>query len=105
MHIMFFSCNGLVLDRPMPPGMSQYPILLHKYLQNEVRPAVCHKEPQLMEHAVIFLLDNATPHHHRNVQNLVHWWGCEVLAHHSYSPYLAACDYLFAHVKEHLQGK
>ena len=33
-------------------------------------------------------------------------WGWEVLAHPPYSPDLAPCDYwLFACVKEHLQGK
>jgi hypothetical protein len=48
----------------------------------------------------------ATPHCHRNVQNLVHKWGWEVLAHVPYSPDLTPCDcWLCAHVKECLQGK
>jgi len=90
----------------MPTGMIINIQYYCTHLENKVRPAVCHKQPELLEHCVIFLQDNAAPHHHHNVQNLVNWWGCEVLAHHSYSQYLAACDYwLFAHVKEHLQGK
>jgi hypothetical protein len=90
----------------MPIGVTGNIQYYCTHLQNKVRPAVCHNQPELLERAVIFLQDNATPHHHRNVQNLVHCWGSEVLAHHSYSPYLAACDYwLFAHVKEHHQGK
>jgi len=106
MHIMFFSWNGLVLDSTMPIGMIVNIRYYCTHLQNKVRPAVCHKQSELLEDAVIFLQDNAAPHHHCNVPNLVHCWGCEVLAHHSYSPYLAAYDYwLFAHVKEHLQGK
>jgi histone-lysine N-methyltransferase SETMAR len=51
------------------------------------------------------LEDNATIHHHRDVQNLVQW-GWEVLAHPPYSPDLALYDYwLFSRVKEHLWGK
>jgi histone-lysine N-methyltransferase SETMAR len=60
----------------------------------------------LLEHCVILLQDRATPHRHRDVQNLVQGWGWELLAHPLYSPDLAPCDYLlFVYVKEHLRGK
>jgi hypothetical protein len=49
-------------------------------LQDKVRPAVCHKQPGLLEHDVILLQDKATPHHHWDVQNLVQHWGWDVLA-------------------------
>jgi hypothetical protein len=40
------------------------------------------------------------------MQNLVQHWGWDVLAHPSYSPDIAPCDYwLLAHVKEYLWGK
>jgi hypothetical protein len=52
------------------------------------------------------LQENATPHRHHDVQNLVQLWSWEVLAHPLYSPDLALCDYwLFSLVKECLQGK
>jgi histone-lysine N-methyltransferase SETMAR len=71
-----------------------------------VRKALCHKQPELLESSAILLQDNATPHHHRDVQNMVQRWGWEMLAHPPYSPDLAPCDYwLFSRVKNHLRGK
>jgi histone-lysine N-methyltransferase SETMAR len=71
-----------------------------------VRLALRHKQPELLERGAILLQDNATPHSHLDVQNLVQRWGWEVLAHPPYSPDLAPCDYwLFSRVKEHLRGK
>jgi histone-lysine N-methyltransferase SETMAR len=71
-----------------------------------VRPALHLKQPELLERGAISLQDNATPHCHRGVQNLVQRWGWEVLAHPPYSPDLAPCDYwLFSCVEEHLRGK
>jgi hypothetical protein len=75
-------------------------------LQDEVRPAVRRKQPELLEHNVILLQENATPHCHCDLQNLVQRWGWEVLAHPRCCPHLAPCDcWLFARVKEHIQGK
>jgi histone-lysine N-methyltransferase SETMAR len=71
-----------------------------------VRKALCHKQPELLERGAILLQDNATPHRHCDVQNLVQHWGWEVLAHPPYSPDLAPCDYwLFSRVKKRLRGK
>jgi histone-lysine N-methyltransferase SETMAR len=71
-----------------------------------VRPALHHKQPELLEHSAILLQDNATPHRHSDVQNLVQRWGWEVLAHPPYSPDFAPCDYwLYSRVKEHVRGK
>jgi histone-lysine N-methyltransferase SETMAR len=71
-----------------------------------VRPALRRKQPELLERGAILLQHNATPHRHRDVQNLVQRWGWEVLAHPPYSPDLTPCDYwLFSRVKKHLQGK
>ena len=36
----------------------------------EVRPAVRRKQPELLERGVILVQNNATPHRHRDVQNL-----------------------------------
>ena len=75
-------------------------------VQDKVRPAVYCKQPELLEHCVILLQDNAVPHHHCIVQNLVQHWGWEVLEHPPCSPDRAPCDYwFFVHVKEHLWGK
>jgi hypothetical protein len=79
MHVMFFSRNGIVLGHPMPVGTTvngRYYCLL---LQHKVRKAVCRKQPELLERGAILLQDNATPHRHRDVQNLVQRWGWEVL--------------------------
>jgi histone-lysine N-methyltransferase SETMAR len=68
--------------------------------------ALYRKQPQLLEHGAILLQDNATPHRHRNVQNLVQRWGWNVLAHPPYSPDFVPYDYWsFSRVKKHLQGK
>ena len=92
-------------DHPVPIGTmvsGQYYCTL---LQDKFRPAVRHKQPELLEHGVILLKDSAAPHHH-DVRNLLYRRGWNVLAHAPYSPDLAPCDYwLFARVKEHLQGK
>jgi len=74
-------------------------------LQDKVRLAACHKQPELLEHGVILLKNSAALHHH-DVRNLLQRQVWDVLAHAPYSPDLAPCDYcLFACVKEHLQGK
>jgi len=71
-----------------------------------VRPALRFKKPELLEHGVILLQDSVTPHRHRDVQNLMHRWGREVLVHPPCSPDLTPCDYWFlASVEEHLWGK
>ena len=71
-----------------------------------MRQAFCCKQPEMLEHGVILLQDNATPHCHRDVQNLVQCLDWEVLVHPPYSPDLTPFDYrLFACEKEHLWGK
>jgi len=47
----------------------------------KARPALCHKQLELLVHGVILLHDNATPQCHRDLQYLVQRWGWEVLAH------------------------
>jgi len=61
-------------------------------LQDKVRAALCHTQSELLECGVILLQDNATPYHHRDVQNLVQCWGWELLAHPPYSPDLMLHD-------------
>jgi transposase len=95
-----------VLDHPVPVGTTVNGRYFCSLLQHKVRKALCHKQPELLERGAILLQDNATPHRHRDVQNLVQCWGLEVFAHPPYSPDLAPCDYwLFSRVKKHLQGK
>jgi len=75
-------------------------------LQDKVRPAVCCKQPELLEHDVILLQDIAVPHRQHSVKNLVQHWGWEVLEHPPCCPDLVPCNYwFFAHVEEHLRGK
>jgi hypothetical protein len=55
----------------------------------KARPALRHKQLELLVHGVILLHDNATPQHHRDVQYLVQRWGWGVLAHpFQISPYV-----------------
>jgi len=51
-----------------------------------MRPDLNHKQPELLEHCIILLQDNATPHRHHGVQNLMQRWGWEMLAHSPYCP-------------------
>ena len=103
MHVMFFSRNGLVHDHPVPIGMTVNGQYYCTFLQGKVKWSLYCQQSEPLEHGVILLQDNATPHCHRDVKNLVQLWGWVVLAHPSYSPDLTLCDYwLFACVKEHL---
>jgi hypothetical protein len=75
-------------------------------LQDKVRLALHHEQPELLEHGVILVLENATPHFNHDVQSLVQCWGREVFTHPPYSPGLTSCDcWLFACVKEHCRQK
>jgi histone-lysine N-methyltransferase SETMAR len=104
MYVMFFCRNGLVLDHSVPVGTRVNGPYYCSLLQDKVWLALRSK-PELLKSGAILLQDNATPHRHRDVQNLVRW-GWEVLAHPPYSPDLAPCDYwLFSCVKEHIRGK
>jgi hypothetical protein len=81
MHVMFFSRNGLVLYHPMPIGTTVNGRYYCSLLQHKVRKALRRKQPELLKRGAILLQDNATPHRHHDVQNLVQRWGWEVLAH------------------------
>jgi hypothetical protein len=78
-HVMFFSRNGLVLDHPMPVRTTVSGPYYCSLLQDKVRKALCRKQPELLERCAILLQDNAKPHHHCDMQNLVQCWGWEVL--------------------------
>jgi histone-lysine N-methyltransferase SETMAR len=93
MHIMFSSQNGLVLDHPMPNGVMVSGRYDCPLLQDKVRLALHHQQPELLEHGIILLLESATPHFHNDVQSRVQCWGREVLIHPSYSPGLTSYDY------------
>jgi len=71
MHIMFFSQNGLALHHPMPIGITVIGQYYYTPLQDRMRPVVHHKQLELLQHGVILLQDNVTPHRHYDVQNLV----------------------------------
>ena len=65
------------------------------------------RKPEVLEHGVILLQDNATPCRHRDVHIPLERWGWEVLGQRPNSTDLAPCSdfWLFAHVKQHLRGK
>lgn len=105
-HIWFFGQKGLALDHPVLVGTVVSGWYYRSSLQDTVRPALRCKQLELLENCVISLQDNATPHHHCDVQNLVRCYGREVLAYSLYSPDFAPCDYwLFACVIELLRGE
>jgi hypothetical protein len=94
-----------VHDHPVPVGTTVNGQYYCALLQDRVRLAVRHEQPELPEHGVILLQDSSAPQHH-DVRNLLQHRGWDVLAHAPYCPDLAQCDYwLFARVKEHLRGK
>jgi hypothetical protein len=93
MHIVFFSQNGLLLDHPVLIGMVANGQYYCTFLQDKVRQAVHHEQPELLEHGVTLLQDNATPHHNHDVQNLVHRWAWKVLERPPYSPVHAPFGY------------
>jgi hypothetical protein len=75
MHAVFFSQNGLLLDHPVLIGMAVNGQYYCTFLQDKVRPALHHEQPELLERGITLLQDNSTPHHNHDVQNLVHRWG------------------------------
>jgi hypothetical protein len=93
MHILFFSQNGLVLDHPVPIGMTVIGQYYCALLLDKMRPAVCLKQQELLEHGVMLLQDNSTSHHHCGLQDLLQRWCWEILAHPFYSPDFTPCDY------------
>jgi hypothetical protein len=88
MHFMFFSQHGLLFDHPVLICMAVNGRYYCTFMQDKVRPALHHKQPELFERGISLLHDNATPHHDHDVQNLVQCWGWVVLAHPPYSPFL-----------------
>ena len=98
MHVTFLSQNGLVLDHPLPIGRIVNGQYYCAFLQCKVRPVVHCKQPEQLEYGVSLLQNNATPHHHCDVQNMVRSWGWGV---GTFSLLFRFCiDYWFAHVKE-----
>jgi len=75
MHVMFLNQNGIVLDHPLPIGRMVNDQYYYAFLQYKVMPAVDCKQPEQLEYGVSLLQNNATPHHHCDVQNLVQSWG------------------------------
>ena len=75
MHVMFLSQNGLVRDHPLPIGKMVSGQFYCAFLQDKVRSAVDCKQPEWLEYCVSLLQNNATPHHHCDVQNLMWSWG------------------------------
>jgi len=75
MHAMYFGRNGLFLDHPVPICTTVNGKYYCAFLQHNVRRALCCKQPEMPECGGILLHDNATPHRHRDVQNLVQQWG------------------------------
>lgn len=98
MHVVLFSQNGLFLDHSMLMGIVVNDQYCCTFLQDKMRPALHNEQPELLEHGITLLQDNATPHHNHDVQNLVHCWGWEVLAHPPYSSDLAACGYMWKNI-------
>jgi hypothetical protein len=68
---MSFWRNGLVLHHPMPTGMTVNGQYYHALLQDEVSLVLHCTQPELLEHGVILLQDQAMPHHHCDVQYLM----------------------------------
>jgi hypothetical protein len=73
--VMFLSRNGLVFDHPVPVGTTVNGPYYCSLLQEKVSQAIRCKQPELLKRGAILLQDNATPHRHRDVQNLLQRWG------------------------------
>jgi hypothetical protein len=73
-------------------------------LQDKLRLTLHLKLPELLERGVISLKENANPHHHCDVQNLVQHWSSKVLAHpplsRSYIHVIIVC----LHMRKNISG-
>ena len=87
-YVLFFSRTGLVLDHPVSIGRAVNDQYYWTVWQDKERRPVPRKQPPLLEHDFILLLDNATFHGHRLVQTPVRRCGWRVLAQRPYSTWL-----------------
>jgi len=71
LKVIYFSRNGRVFDHPVPIGAMVNGQNYCALLQSKVRLAVHREQPELPQHGVILIQDNAEPHCHNDVQNLV----------------------------------
>jgi histone-lysine N-methyltransferase SETMAR len=106
MHVIFFNYAGILLDWPVPHGMTVNGAYYKMILQEKLRPAIRKKQPDLLKSEVILLHDNARVHTQKDVVALLDQWDWEVLAHPPYSPDLSPCDFfLNPRMKEPLRGR
>ena len=107
MHIVFFDVDGLLIDHPVPTGVSVNGEYYKSFIRNHLRPAIRKKRPNMLQEGPIILHDNAAPHTKRDVvQLLTEEYDWEVLDHPSYSPDLSPCDFFwFPRVKNKLRGQ
>ena len=104
MHIVFFDVNGVVLNWPVPVGVTVNGDYYRWVLKDKLRPAIRKKRPDFLQEGVILHHDNAPVHKSRVVSELVEGYSWELLEHPPYSPDLAPCDfYLFPKLKDMLR--
>lgn len=74
-----FNHQKLVFNHPM-----QHHTTFNSTFYNEMQHALYQTQTILQDNDIIFLQNNATPHHQQYVESLLHAWGWEMLAYQTY---------------------
>ena len=92
--------QGILECHPIREDCTVYAVYYRSFLQYNLHRTLRRKCNAIILH------DNPTSHTAACVQNLLQWWGWEILQHSPYSPDLSPCDFdLNPKLKTPLRGK
>ena len=91
MIIWAYDSQGILECHPVHEGNTVHATYYKSFLMYNLSHILWRKYPALLNNA-IFLHDNATNHTAACVQNLLQWWGWEILQHPPYSSDLSPYD-------------
>jgi histone-lysine N-methyltransferase SETMAR len=105
MLTFFWDMRGRILVKFQAHGETVNSAKYSALLQDQLKPAICHKRRLLLFKGVLLPHDNARMHTATAMVQTVQWLGFELLPHPPYSPDLAPSDYhIFGPLKETLRG-
>ena len=103
--IFAYDISGVFTSHRVPQGQTVNKEYYEYFLRHILHPAICCKQPELLEATLLILQDKATCHKTNNAQAVFTEYNWEVLQHPPYSLDLSHYGYnLFPKIKELLRG-
>ena len=104
--IFVYDFRGVLMAQRVPTGETVNKEYYKMYIRTILRPAICRKCQEMIDHTPLILHDNMSPHKANVVKELLESYQWEVLNHPPYSPDLSPPpDFdLFPKLKEPLRG-